>query len=80
VHTYGVDRRTHVRACGVDKCAYMCAYGLNSRALEARLMGVKIILLMLFMVHLANLGLFYVGAGDHCAQCRLVGESEIDPS
>jgi hypothetical protein len=37
--------------------------GLNSHALEARLAGVKLIFLMLFMVHLANLGLFYVVVG-----------------
>jgi hypothetical protein len=43
-------------------------------------MGLKLILLMLCMVHLDNLGLFYVGAGDHCARCWLVGESEIGPS
>jgi hypothetical protein len=69
-----------VRACGVNRRARVRACGLNSRALEARLTGVKLIFLMLFMVHLADLGLFYVVAGDHCARCRLVGESGIGPS
>jgi hypothetical protein len=43
-------------------------------------MGVKLIFLMLLMVHVVDLGLFHVGAGEHCARCRLVGESEIDPN
>jgi hypothetical protein len=42
-------------------------YGLNSHALEARLTGVKLIFLMLFMVHLVDLVLFYMAAGDHFA-------------
>jgi hypothetical protein len=55
VHACGVDRHAYVRAYGVNRCACVCACGLNSRALEARLAGVKIIFLMLFMVHLADL-------------------------
>jgi hypothetical protein len=43
------------------------ACGLNSRALEARLTGVKLIFLMLLMVHVADLGLFYVVLGEFCA-------------
>jgi hypothetical protein len=69
-----------VHACGVNRRACVRACGLNSRALEAQLMGVKLIFLMLFMVHLANLGLFYVAAGDHLERCPLRGESGIGPS
>jgi len=43
-------------------------------------MGVKLIFLMLFMVHLDDLGLFYVAAGDYFARCRLFGESGIGPN
>jgi hypothetical protein len=64
VHACGVDRRTYVHACGVNRCACVHTYGLNSCALEARLTSVKLIFLMLFMVHVADLGLFYVAAGD----------------
>jgi hypothetical protein len=56
-----------VRACGVNRCACVCACGLNSHTLEARLTSVKLIFLMLFMVHLDNLGMFYVVVGNHCA-------------
>jgi hypothetical protein len=69
-----------VRACGVNKHACVRACELNSRTLKERLTGVKIIFLMLFMVHLANFGLFYVAVGDHFARCPLVGERGIGPS
>jgi hypothetical protein len=65
---------------GVNSCACVRACGLNNRALGARLTGVKLIFLMWFMVHVANLGLFYVAAGDHFARCWLVSESGIGPS
>jgi hypothetical protein len=80
VRACGVNRRAYVHACGVNRRACVRACGLNNRALEARLTGVKLIFLMLFMVHVADLGLFYVAAGDHFARCQLVGESGIGPS
>jgi uncharacterized membrane protein YecN with MAPEG domain len=40
VHVFGVNRRAHV-----------CAFGFKNRALEARLMGVKLVFLMLLIVH-----------------------------
>jgi hypothetical protein len=47
----------------------MCApVGLNKRTLGARLMGEKHIFLenlMCFMFEIADLGLYYVVAGDH---------------
>jgi hypothetical protein len=43
-------------------------------------MGEKLIFLNVFMVNMANLGLYYVVAGDHFARCRLVGESKIGPN
>jgi hypothetical protein len=43
--------------------------GLNNRALEARLMGAKnssfLEIFMCFMFEMADLGLYYVVAGDH---------------
>jgi uncharacterized membrane protein YecN with MAPEG domain len=69
-----------VHACGVNRHTCVHACGLNSRALGARSAGVKIIFLMLFMVHVANLGMFYVAAGDHFSRCQLVGQSGIDHS
>jgi uncharacterized membrane protein YecN with MAPEG domain len=56
VRAYGVNRRTQVHACG-----------LNNRALEARLTGVKLIFFMLLIVHVADLGLFYVVVGELCS-------------
>jgi hypothetical protein len=35
---------------------------------------------MFFMVNMADLGLYYVVAGDHYARCRWAGESGIGPS
>jgi hypothetical protein len=37
-----VDRRALMRAYGVNKRACVCTCGVNSRALEARLMGAKL--------------------------------------
>jgi uncharacterized membrane protein YecN with MAPEG domain len=69
-----------VHACGVNRRTCVHAYGLNNHALGARSMGVNLIFLMLFMVHVADLGLFYVAVGDHFARCQLVGESGIGHS
>jgi hypothetical protein len=49
-----------VRACGVYRRACVHACGLNNRAMEARLTGVKHVFLMLLIVHVADLGRFYV--------------------
>jgi hypothetical protein len=64
VCTFGVDRCAYVHACGVNRRACVRTYGLNSRALEERLTGVKRICWMLFMVHVADIGIFYVAIGD----------------
>jgi hypothetical protein len=69
-----------MRACEVNRRARVRSCGLNNSALEARLTGVKLIFFMLLMVNLADLGLFYVVAGEHCARCQLVGESGTGPS
>jgi hypothetical protein len=61
----------------VRTCA--CLWVKQSR-LGGKVEGCKTYLLMLFMVHLADIGLLYVVAGDHCARCRLVGEIRIGPS
>jgi hypothetical protein len=44
-----VNRRAHVRTCG-----------LNNRVMEARLTGVKLVSLMFLIVHVADLGRVYV--------------------
>jgi hypothetical protein len=66
-HACGVNRCAYVRTCGVNRRACVRACGLHSHAFGARLMGVKIIFLMFFMVNVADLGLFYVAIGDHFA-------------
>jgi hypothetical protein len=51
--------------------------GLNNRALEARLMGEKLIFFgdfNVFMFEMADLGLYYVVAGDHWNDVRFNGE------
>jgi hypothetical protein len=63
----GVNSPAYVRAYEVSKHAYVCAYGLNSCALGDRLMGVKLIFLMFFMVNMVYLGLLYVVVGNHLA-------------
>jgi hypothetical protein len=55
-----VNRRAYVRACGVYRRACVHACGLNNRAVEARLTGVKRVFLMFLIVHVADLGWFYV--------------------
>jgi hypothetical protein len=40
--------RTYVRACGVNRRAWVCACGLSSCTLEARLTSVKFIFLIDF--------------------------------
>jgi hypothetical protein len=69
VRTCVVNRRAHVRACGVYRRACMCACGLNNYTMEARLMDVKRVFLMLLIVHVADLGRFYV------VQVRFVHDS-----
>jgi hypothetical protein len=44
----GMDMHTYVHARGVNRDAYVRTYGLNSRALDARLMGEKIIFFNVF--------------------------------
>jgi hypothetical protein len=56
------------------------ACGLNNHAVEARLMGVKCVSFMFLIVHVADLGQFYVCVGELCARCLLVGESGIGPN
>jgi uncharacterized membrane protein YecN with MAPEG domain len=60
VHAYVVNRHAHVRACGVYRRACVHTYGLNNHAVEERLTGVKRVFLMLLIVHVADLGWFYV--------------------
>jgi hypothetical protein len=63
VHACGVNRRACVCACGVNR--HVCApVGLNSRALEARLTGEKLIFFgdfNVFMFEMADLGLDLCG-------------------
>jgi hypothetical protein len=77
---YVVNRRAHVCTYGVNRRARVHACGVNNHTLEARLTGVKLIFLMLLIVHVADLGWFYVVVGELCAQCQLVGERDIGPS
>jgi hypothetical protein len=77
---YGKDKHAYVHACGLNKRAYVHACGLNCRTLRAKLTGENSYFLAFFMVNMADLGLYYVVAGDHLARCRSTGESEIGPS
>jgi hypothetical protein len=80
VCTCGVNRHAYVHACGVNRHAYVRACGFNSRALGARLTGVKLIFfgdVNVFMVNMADLGLYYVVAGDHFARCRSLARAGL---
>jgi hypothetical protein len=80
VRTCGVDRHAYICSCGVNRRAFVCTCGLNNCTLEARLTGVKLIFFMFFVIHVADLGLCYVVAGNHCARCQFFDESRIGPN
>jgi hypothetical protein len=80
VHACVMNRHAYVCTCGVNSHALVHSRGFKQSRLGGKFDGCKLIFLMLFMVHLAELGLLYVVAGEHCARCWLVGESGIGPS